>query len=86
MRPGDGLTSFNIDSSAKVLVKKKFNEAFRRVYYLRTLEKTLGQINNIETTKKETIGLTSEKKKRQLCTSSTLFLAHFFPLFCTTAI
>ena len=39
-RQGEGLTSFNGNKCANFCGKKKYNEAFRRVYFQRKGEKT----------------------------------------------
>ena len=40
LRSREGLTSFNIDNAAIFSKEKKYNEAFRGVYFLRIREKT----------------------------------------------
>ena len=39
LRSREGLTSFNIDNAAIFSKEKKYNEAFRGVYFLRIREK-----------------------------------------------
>ena len=63
---GEGLTSFNKHNSANFSSKKKENEAFRGVYFLRVRKKTLSQISFLKSFSSSNLKVSTYKPWKQV--------------------